>query len=1021
MKPEIGIYEKVLTQALHQALQKNDGGDLVQNVKLNSLDDVDEYLVDHLVLCLRRILSDTSDIDKKIEIARAVASELVKRGGLESSEINFENLLLVAISPTLGTNYEKKENRPKISTLDTGLITNRRGESIHEYIESEFASADKIDLLCSFIKLSGLLKFQKAIERHRAQGREFRVLTTTYMQATEAKAIDLLVRLGAKVKISFDETATRLHAKAWIFHRNSGFSTGYVGSSNLSHSAQTDGLEWNVRVSQATQRDLYSRMAETFESYWHDQDCFEEYSGDELQRKRLARALKKSDPEHRLREVEPRWWQKPILRELELFRKTGRNKNLIVMATGTGKTHTAAFDYKTLREQRRADTFLFVAHRKEILVQARDVFRDALGLKTFGELWVDGNRPEDFRHVFASVQSLNNNFTFKAEHFDYVVFDEVHHSAADSYQTILEKINSKQLLGLTATPERADGKQYEKHFPTPYVGNLRIWDAIDQQILVPFRYFVLDTDVDLSGLSWQRGKYRDEELSEKLIDSSDAWLTTTSRALDEYLADKGSLKALAFCVDVNHAKRVADELKARLGLKTEVLTHGSDAAIRDQAKERLASGDLQVLCVVDLFNEGVDIPDVNTLFLYRPTESATIFLQQLGRGLRRSGGKDILSVFDITGRQHPSFRFQRYLETLVEKTPREFAEFVKNGSGALPSGCLVQFEQKSQEDLLRRIQSDIPVTRGGIESALRSFVNRQANLREFLIETGIELGDLYRRDVSFYKLKAEVFPGDFRIPADELETLGNMHRLIATEDWLRLEMYRKFASGGSPEGEVEKRIASMLLCNLFGNFLDGDYLKVFKKWQSSTWVKKEVLELLDVLDQRHDGLLKRELLAGEFPLVMHGIYHPMEICAAMDVRTQTTGLYRDAFYTGVEAVKNGKYDLIFVTLVKPAGIQAHLKYEDFVKDENTFHWKSKSGTRPEDKQGQRHLNPDRHGVTPLLFLRETKKDYRGMTCPYRYLGSVRPLSHSGEMPIGIDWRLEEPLLMDWVRRWRNVA
>ena len=323
--------------------------------------------------------------------------------------LNAERLTAIVARPA------KAPDRPRGSLHASSLIVNAEGDQLLEYLRSEFDSADSVDLLCAFIKLSGFEKCRSEIERHcDARGRPLRVLTTTYMGASDASAIERLAALpNATVKISYDENATRLHAKAWIFHRASGFSTAFVGSSNLSHAAQTDGLEWNVRMTQSDQPALVAQMQETFDQYWADAHQFERYEqGNDAQRARLARALspdaRHDSSEDLLVEIEPRDFQKPVLEELTAARELGRHRNLMVAATGTGKTVMAAIDYRALRQAGRAETLLYVAHRREILEQARRIFRHVLQMRDFGELLCQGERPTIQRHVFASIDSLGD-------------------------------------------------------------------------------------------------------------------------------------------------------------------------------------------------------------------------------------------------------------------------------------------------------------------------------------------------------------------------------------------------------------------------------------------------------------------------------------------------------------------------------------------------------------------------------------------------------------------------------------
>jgi superfamily II DNA or RNA helicase/HKD family nuclease len=1016
-----GVYDEVVSESLESRLAALEQTHAIDLVDVGKNTDVDEQLVTLVRDAVRIAIESKGDAREKIALARGLLEQLGRDGPFRATETALREKVLRGITLRAPGHGAGSATHPRGSLLSSGLVTNAHGESVLSHLASEFASADRIDLLCSFIKLSGLDKFRPLIERHRALGRPLRVLTTTYMRATEVKAIELLHRLGAEVRVSYDDTTTRLHAKAWLFHRESEYSTAYVGSSNLSHAAQTEGLEWNVRIAQADQPDVFEETRDVFESYWVDADRFEPFDGTDAASKRLVRAL--SEPEASddffAFDLEPKEWQKPILRELTASRDLGRTRNLVVAATGTGKTLIAAFDYEQLLRAGQVDSLLFVAHRKELLDQSRRVFRQVLRREHFGELWVDGQRPETGRHVFASVQSLAQAADLDPAAFDHVIVDEVHHAAARSYVELLDRLEPKQLVGLTATPERADGRLYEQHFPRPYVGNLRVWDAIQRQVLVPFRYFVLDVDgLDLSDARWDGG-YVDSDLSQRLIRAQDLWVRTVTRAIADRIARLADLRALAFCVDKAHARVVAERLTA-LGLAARVLTDDTPREERDRAKGDLTSGKVRVLCVVDLFNEGVDIPDVNTLFLFRPTESATVFLQQLGRGLRRTRHKDILTVFDVTGLQHPSFRFDRHLRELLGHTPRELREFLEKGFGRLPSGCVLQFEERAQKDILERVRRAIPTHLDGIRALLAAHRDSGWELQQFLAETEVDPLDLYRSGRSWTSLRAEVAIAKPPAEEAEQEALANVHKLLHVSDPHRLAVWRRLVALETPRSTAERRLAAMLFVILYGKFEAARLDDRLAAWRDHGVLREEVRQLIPVLEARADALPRPTRLAPEIPLVVHGRYLDVELSVAFEAITQKDGRYRN-FYTGVEPVCGGRYDLLLVTLNKGDQKHEHLQYADFPLGETRFQWQSQSRTRADSEDGLRHLEPAAHGVRPLLFVREAKKDARGVTSAFRYLGPVLPRAHRGERPITIEWELATPLLPEWVRRWGNVV
>jgi superfamily II DNA or RNA helicase len=467
-----------------------------------------------------------------------------------------------------------------------------------------------------------------------------------------------------------DTRRTRLHAKAWLFHRHSGCSTAYIGSSNLSSAALLDGLEWNVRLAALETPEMLRKVEASFEAYWEEGE-FEPYDASPEQVARLDHQLalaRGADPDALATAVAamnggsaPVWfdlrpyaYQREMLEALAAERSLhDRWQNLVVAATGTGKTVLAAFDVARLH----ADfperfpspgppTLLLIAHRKEILLQARATFRQVLRDPSFGELVVDGELPRQWRHVFASVQSLAQRdlSEIPRDRFAVLIVDEFHHAAASSYRRWLDHLQPQLLLGLTATPERSDGLDILHWFGGRMAAQLRLWSALDQGLLAPFHYFAVADTADLSALEWRRGGYVPSQLN-ALYTGDHRRVDLILSELEKTVADPLRMRALGFCVSVEHARFMAERFYAR-GLAAEALDASTPAEHRQRALQRLRQGELQILFAVDLFNEGLDIPSIDTVLLLRPTESAVVFLQQLGRGLRLSPdtGKSCLTV-----------------------------------------------------------------------------------------------------------------------------------------------------------------------------------------------------------------------------------------------------------------------------------------------------------------------------------------------------------------------------------------
>ena len=511
-----GVYEDMITAALEAGIKarREDGW----RVDVHPADATarPEFLARHVYELLRRALESIhgdgdAQVASQVALANRLVEALFEHGALADDRVAEAARLLIEAADRRGLGDSSPPlPRPTLSLRRTGLLVNgRRDVQIASEIAREIPSADRIDLLCAFVRHSGLRLFRSELEARAQAGAQVRVIASVYTGSTERRALDALIALGAQVKVSYEIARTRLHAKAWLFHRDSGLHTAYIGSSNLTHTAQVDGLEWNVRVSAAENPEVVERFAATFEQYWQEPE-FEDYEpGRDAER--LDRALSRQShgglPDlgldiSLLVDVAPKPHQAVAL---EAERRSGHCRNLVVAATGTGKTWVAAFDFKRLRNEGKGDSLLFVAHRDEILRQSQQVFQLVLREPGFGERLIGGERPWSGRHVFASVQSLARRVgDIEPDGFDVAIVDEFHHAAAASYDRLLKRLTPKFLLGLTATPERADGRSVLEWFDGRIAFESRLWDALDQGLLCPFHYFGVNDTTDLSAVRFER-------------------------------------------------------------------------------------------------------------------------------------------------------------------------------------------------------------------------------------------------------------------------------------------------------------------------------------------------------------------------------------------------------------------------------------------------------------------------------------------------------------------------------------
>ena len=580
--------------------------------------------------------------------------------------------------------------------------SDRRMQLYYQLIQS-LKKADSVDIIVSFLMESGVKMLLEELDNALKRGAKIRILTGNYLGITQPSALYLLKKkLGSRVDMRFyNEKERSFHPKSYIFHYER-YSDIYIGSSNISRSALTSGIEWNYRFSSVSDPKNYEKFYQVFE------DLFEHHSiiidNEELKRysqnwhrPAVAKDLERYEYSHQNEEnesedtkvrllYEPRGAQIEALCALEDTRAEGAKRALVQAATGVGKTYLAAFDSKSY------ERVLFVAHREEILKQAAASFRNVRNSEDYG-FFTGEEKSTDKSVIFASVATLGRSEYlsekyFAPDYFQYLVIDEFHHAVNEQYQRIVKYFKPQFLLGLTATPERMDGRNiYEIcYYNVPYEISLK--DAINKGMLVPFHYYGIYDDTDYSGLHLIRGRYDEKELNETYIGN-----VHRHDLIYKYYCKYGSKKALGFCCSRAHAEEMAKEFCER-GIPSAAVysnANGTYSEEREKAIEKLKSGEIRVIFSVDMFNEGVDITSVDMVMFLRPTESPIVFLQQLGRGLRRSKGKEYLNVLDFIGNYEKAGRV-RFL--LTGRTLGKNEYYNPADRSVFPDDCLIDFDMK---------------------------------------------------------------------------------------------------------------------------------------------------------------------------------------------------------------------------------------------------------------------------------------------------------------------------------------
>jgi len=1032
-----GIYEEIINQKIKNELANLDVSFEIGKEVLD-VEEARKILSSYISAVARRALrfvreneeDDKAALSNQIKTCNSIISMLSQ----ELSEDEFSSLKIAEEGEVLTYIYSKinsvrsirKEDvvRPVTPMSQSSLFTGSHYEpSMLGELKKEILTADSIEMLVSFIKWSGLRCIIEELETFTNRGGKLSVITTSYMEATDYRAIDALSKLPhTEIKISYDVERTRLHAKAYLFKRDTGFSTAYIGSSNLSNPALTSGLEWNIKVTEKDSFDILKKFEATFESYWNDREflVFDPANQEDQDRLKLALSKKRTENEHNLSflfDIQPYFYQKEMLEKLQVEREVyGRTKNLLVAATGVGKTVISAFDYKRFRSQHRNPVrLLFVAHREEILKQSLDTFRVILKDANFGDLLVGKNKPTSLDHLFVSIQSFNSQKLYEhtsEDFYDFIIVDEFHHAAAETYQKLLSHYQPSILLGLTATPERMDGKSVLTYFDETIAAEMRLTEAINQKLLSPFQYFCVSDSVDLSKLKWGRRGYDIKEL-ENVYTSNSIRTNQIIKSIYKYVTDIDQVKGLGFCVSIEHAKYMANYFND-MDIPSLALYGNVEHKVRREAQEKLVRGEITFIFAVDLYNEGIDIPEINTILFLRPTESLTVFLQQLGRGLRLSEGKECLTVLDFVGQAHKHYNFEEKFRALIGKTKHSVRHYVENGFFNLPKGSFIQLEKQAKDYILRNIKKTAH-TRANLVAKMKYFVqdtNLELTLGNFLRYHHLSLYEFYGKsgDRTFSRMLVEAgIRSDFENKSEKWfgKRLPNLFHLNSPA---LLQFLMDYIERGRIHNDEEKLMLSMLYYSFYKeNPKKEGYASIEEGVNSILLDDQFRNEILEVLKFKYHSLETLEMNHNfhfTCPLRVHSNYSTAQVLAGFGYFNEESS---PSFREGVKHFPEKNLDIFFITLNKSEkDFSPSTLYDDYAMNEKLFHWQTQSKVAENSSTAQRYINHKKRNHQIALFVREYKKE-NGYTAPFVFLGTAEYMSHSGNKPMSFVWRLNEEM------------
>ncbi|MFK7693057.1 DUF3427 domain-containing protein [Paenibacillus sp. HJGM_3] len=956
------------------------------------------------------------------------------------------------------------------------LITNSSADNIHLFkaLKYELLTADHAYFMVSFVRWSGLQLLLRVIDDFRVNNpnRKIMILTSTYLKITEPKALRRLLELPHIETKVFDSGKVSFHTKAYLFERTSNLHTAIIGSSNLTYSALHTGHEWNVKLPGTTFHSIFESAHKAFAKYWKDPhaipltttliDAYEkEYNNKKVMLVNPYVAAQHVDftenvasPQESQEQIIPNKMQRGALQALQETRQNKHYKAVVIAATGTGKTYLSAFDVKDFG----AKTMLFLAHRDEILESSMKTFQQVFGhVDLYGKLTgtsKEGHKP----FLFSTVQTLSRDEVlsiYQSDHFEYIIVDEFHHAEASTYKKVLDYFKPKFLLGLTATPERMDGRDVLALCDHNVVYEIRLRDALEEGLLTPFRYFGLgDPTVNYEDIGTQsNGLFIETELVRVL--NTHERVDYVIQMIRKYGHDGHYMKALGFCASIEHAKYMSDEFNQR-GFSAGYLTGNDSPELRQQLIRRLEedADPLQIIFTVNIFNEGVDIPKVNVVLFLRPTESATIFIQQLGRGLRRVQGKEYVTILDFIGNYQKSFivplalsgqhnhkAFDR--DSLRVAIETEFAD--------LPDGCFVDLEEISRKQILAKIETirmDRDLMLMDLYNQFRKELGRSPEVEDFLYVDGAPslhfFVTKYGSWVETKKKMKDLNDFDNRILKDELllQVIQRLETMLPIK-WpyelsvLGLAIEKGLVSFEDVVADLEFRFAIHISIEQQANKIYRAMTKLAdvqsrQNWSfgmadhGKFWLAPAIREMLAA-----DPLVKKYVIErieyglGEFRRVYRPstFFHSEKNVILYQNYTRNDLIYlfeseakEGSWREGVSRV--GNHYLLFINLNKGERVAEHLMYHDYFVDQQHFHWQSQNATSHDSTVGQNYIHHQTRDIHIHLFVRKFEKMH-GAVLPFTYLGEIDYVSSHGDKPMNITWKLQQPipeaLYLDFMR------
>ncbi|WP_186672806.1 DEAD/DEAH box helicase [Sporosarcina sp. BP05] len=914
------------------------------------------------------------------------------------------------------------------------IVNSEKGNLLRELVKS-MSECQRFYFSVAFINFSGLQLLLDPLKEAENNGIQGKIITSTYLNFTEAKALKKISEFNnVDLKVFVTDKEIGFHTKAYIFEYKDSYKV-IIGSSNITQSALKSNIEWNVEIITKEKGKFIQDVLNEYDYLWNmsedaDQDFINRYEAflKRFNSNRFSNQMIYENKQY----IIPNRMQKRATENLERLRSFGEKKALVIAATGTGKTYMSAFDVKGLKPKR----LLFIVHREEILKKAKAAFEMLLPNEDLSFGLLTGNhKQKNVNYVFATIQTISKCFQeFEKDEFEYLIIDEAHHSTSPTYQNVLNYFEPKFTLGMTATPERSDGNNVFDLFDNNVALEVRLHEALEDELVIPFHYFGITdiegidlTDVNIDDIAEITKRLKVHERVDFIIEK-----------LDFYDHDGENRKGLGFCVSIEHAQYMASEFNKR-GYKSVCLYGADSPETRERYINRLESDqdELEFIFTVDIFNEGVDIPSINTVLMLRPTNSPIVFIQQLGRGLRKHADKSFLTVLDFIGNHNKAFLIALALNGSRYYDKESLKVAIVTGFSNIPGCTHIQMDKISQERILAQIDNENfnsmkylkeeysefkKLNQGrtpyflldylkydGAPDPIR-FIDREKTYQQFVakVEKDEFLDDL---------LQNGAFEGTLKELSSKLP-LKRIHEFVIIRYLLEHE-------------EINLEIAKQQILKLVTNVDDDSVLHTFECLNQNYYDSVQLKNKPKLIHYSNGSMVKtqvfKELLEnGEYrkfieDTITYGIFRYEKEFKGEYYGVPSFKLYEQyqmidaallsnyrkihSSFRGSGLVANGNEYFLFIDLHKEEDVKESINYQDKFINPREFQWQSVNNTTQQSERGKNIIFNNQRGVNLHLFIRKYKK-IDGKIEPYIYIGKGDSIQFEGNQPITVRMELE---------------